>query len=145
MDDPKVYYNEDYRNYVRNQRSNFNELATALLLENKIDSARKITLYNLERIPDKAIPYDYSTAFTVQLLFEVGEKEKAVEIAKTMATRADELATYYVGHESYNSPLREQIVILQILEQTLYKYGEPELAKTTEDALNKYSGLFQRR
>ncbi|MEQ8575024.1 MAG: DUF2723 domain-containing protein, partial [Fulvivirga sp.] len=71
LDNPNVYYSEDYRNFVLNHRSSFNTLAQALIDEGDKERARKALLFSLERMPDTSINYDYTTARTVALLYMV--------------------------------------------------------------------------
>ena len=145
LDDPTVYYSQDYRNFVLNHRSSFNELAEALIAQGDSAKAREVLLYSLAKMPDKAIPYDYTTARGIELLFEVGEKDKAVEISTIMGQRAEELAAYYLEKREYGRELQTNIVILGELQRVLYQYGEAELAKKMEDAYEKYGAAFQTR
>jgi hypothetical protein len=142
-DDPKVYFSPDYRNMILNHRSSFNALAESLVMEGDTAKAREVLLYNLAKMPDASVPYDYTNAQTVDLLFEVGEKEKALEIAKTMSTRADDLATYYIKKRSYGRELQLNVVILGELQRVLYKYGEADLAKKLEDLYEKHTSVLQ--
>ncbi|SHG87581.1 Protein of unknown function [Chryseolinea serpens] len=145
LDNPKVYYNQDYRNFVLNHRSSFNSLAQFLLLQGDTAKAREVLLFALAKMPDASIPYDYTNAQTLGMLFEVGEKEKALEIANVMSKRADELATYYITKRDFGRELQVNIVILGELQQVLYKYGEADLAKKIEEAYEKHAGVFQSR
>jgi hypothetical protein len=143
LDNPKVYYDQQYRNFVLNHRSSFNSLAEFLILEGNSEKAREVLLGSLSRMPDHGVPYDYTTAQTVSLLFEVGEKEKAMEIANTMWPRANDLATYYIREREYGRDLQVNIVILGELQRALYEYGETELAKTIEDAYQSHSSALR--
>jgi hypothetical protein len=142
-EDPKVYYNQDYRNMILNHRSSFNALAEFLILEGDTAKAKEVILYGLAKMPDKAIPYDYTNAQTVDLLFDVGEKEKAMEIANLMSTRADQLATYYIENRSLGRELQMNVVILGELQRVLYKYGETDQAKKIEDLYEKHFSVIQ--
>jgi hypothetical protein len=142
-DDPKVYFSPDYRNMILNHRSSFNSLAEFLAMEGDNAKAREVILYSLAKMPDAAIPYDYTNAQTVDLLFEIGEKEKALEIANTMSARADELATYYIKKRTYGRELQLNVVILGELQRVLYKYGEADLAKKIEDLYEKHASVLQ--
>ena len=71
LDDPKVYYNDDYKGFVLNHRSSFNTVAQALIDKGEIENAKKILQFDLEKMPDKGIRYDYTAAETVNLLFKV--------------------------------------------------------------------------
>jgi len=138
LDNPKVYYNEDYKGFVLNHRSSINSVAQSLIDKGQNDKAKELLLFSLTKMPDVAVPYDYTTTETVNLLFKVGEKAKAMEIAKTVGERAIEIATYLSGEgNSLTNELRNNIVMLNILQRTLYENGEAELAKKYEDAYTK--------
>ncbi|HEV8515290.1 MAG TPA: DUF2723 domain-containing protein, partial [Cyclobacteriaceae bacterium] len=138
LDNPKVYYNEDYKGFVLNHRSSINSVAQALIDKGENDKAKELLLFSLAKMPDVAVPYDYTTTETVNLLFKVGEKAKALEIAKAVGERAIEIATYLAGEgNSLTNELRNNIVMLNILQRTLYENGENELAKKYEEAYTK--------
>jgi hypothetical protein len=142
-DRPDVYYNYDYRNMILNHRSSFNALAEYLVMEGDTAKAREVIMYSLTKMPDKAVPYDYTNAQSIAILFEVGEKEKALEMANLMSTRADELATYYIGKSSYGRELQLNVVILGELQRVLYRYGESELAQKIEGLYEKHFSVLQ--
>jgi hypothetical protein len=143
LDDSTVYYTQDYRNFVLNHRSSFNSLAEALILQGDSAKAREVLFHSLTRMPDASIRYDYTTSQTVALLFEVGEKEKALEIANLMWPRADQLADYYIRKRDYGRELQLNVVILGELQRVLYRYGEEELAKQIEDAYTRHGSALQ--
>jgi hypothetical protein len=89
-------------------------------------------------MPDNGVRYDYTASETVNLLFKVGEKTKAVEITKTIGDRAIEMATFLADEgSSLTNDLRNNIVLLNILQRALYENGETELAKKYENAYTK--------
>jgi tetratricopeptide (TPR) repeat protein/MFS family permease len=145
LDDPKVYYDEQYRNFVLNHRSSFNTLAEFLILEGDTAKAREALLHSLKKMPDQGVRYDYSNAQTVRLLFEVGEKEKALEIVNTMYPRAVEMADYLIAKQEYGRSLQINIVILSELQRSLYQSGEADLAKKIEESYNKYAEMFEKQ
>jgi hypothetical protein len=145
LDNPKVYYNQDYRNFVLNHRSSFNSLAEYLIQEGKTEKAREVLLASITKMPDVSIPFDYSNAQTVSLLFEVGEKEKALEMTNIMWPRANELAEYYIETRQLGRELQVNIVTLGELQRALYRYGEEELAKKIEEAYEKHATALQMR
>jgi MFS family permease len=144
LNDETLYFNEDYRGFVLNHRSALNDLAEALIDEGQMEKANKVLEFSLEKMPDRGVPYDITTATLVDLLFQVGQKEKAIEIAQVIGTRADEMATYLI-EENYGmtTELRRSAFILNSLQRTLYLNGETELAKKFEDALNKHLASLQ--
>lgn len=158
LDDPNVYYNEDYRGFVQNHRSALNSLAEALvdefesetagtgeviskegIVEDKKEKAKKVLFFSLEKMPDKAVPYDLTMTTTVELLLRVGEKEKALEIANTIATRADEMVSYLIRKEAgVTLELRKNMFIIGDLQRIMLENGETELAQKFEDMYQKH-------
>jgi hypothetical protein len=148
LDNPKVNHNEDYRNFVLNHRSSFNNLAYALIDKGQEQKAMEVVLFSLEKMPDAAIPYDYTNVRTVELLFRLGDPEKAVEMAAVMGTRADEMLDYMLRKNSdMGREMQINLAILAELQRSLYAYGEEDLAKRFEDAYLLYAnrlGLLDR-
>jgi hypothetical protein len=145
LQDPSIYYTEDYRKFVLNHRSSFVQLAEAFIKNNQPEKAREALLFSLEKMPDNVINYDYISASYVSLLLEVGEKEKAVEIATIMGQRADELSAHYIKKRDFGRDLQTNVIILGELQNALYRYGEADLAKKFEDAYDKYATIFKTR
>lgn len=146
LDNPDSYYNQDYRNFVVNHRSTLNTLVEALLNEGKQEKARKVLLYGLEKMPDISLPYDFTSVQTADMLFKLGEDEKAMDIAKTMAERSEELISYYVDEEvGITQDLRVNIMILSEIIRTLKRNGETDLAIQYEEALNGYYSVLERQ
>lgn len=144
LDNPKVYYNEDYRGFVLNHRSALNSLAQGLIAENKLDSARKVVLFNLERMPDKAVNYDQTAPETIEMLFRLGEKEKAIEMATVSGTRADEMLGYLIEKNTgITNEMRKSIYILSEVQRIFHENGEHDLAKKFEDAFDKHYNALQ--
>ena len=143
--DPSIYYSPDYRSFVQNHRSSFNSLATALVTQGDSARAREVLLYSMEKMPDEGVPYDYTNTQTVQLLMEVGEKEKALEMANVLSTRSDELAAYYLRKREYGRDVQIPIVILGELQRIMFEYGENELAEQLEGMYNRHASAFQNR
>jgi hypothetical protein len=139
MDNPKVYYSEDYRKFVVNQRSAFNNVAEALIREDKPEKALELINFSLSKIPDKTIPYDYTNARTVELLLELGEKEKALEMADLMANRADEMAAYLIRTNRIDSDLDLNLAIIRQLAQVMLIYQEMEMAERLEEMHEKHA------
>ena len=144
LDNPKVYYNPDYRNFVLNHRASFNTLVAALLREGDIERAREAVLKNLDLMPNESIPFDYTTAETVNLLFQVDENELAVEIATLLGNRADELLTYYNENDIMdNYEIQRNLVILNELSRSLNRHGESELAGKFSQALQSHYNTLE--
>lgn len=143
LQDPTVYHSEDYRNFVQNHRNTINEISDALLAKGEKEKTREVLLYSLEKMPNSTIPYDVSNAQNVQTLFEIGEKERAIEVATILGNRMIDMAEYNISKRNFGRDTYNAIVILSELQRVLYKYGEAELAKKYEDAYDKNAGIFQ--
>jgi hypothetical protein len=139
LDNPNVFFSLDYRSFVQNHRSTFNEVAGALIAEGSTEKAREILLISLEKMPDKGVRYDFTNALMVELLLEVGEKEKAIEVSTIVGNRVDEMAGYQIQKGILDRDLYNNVAVLGELQRVLYKYGENDLAKRFEDAYDKYA------
>jgi hypothetical protein len=143
LDNPNAFFSVDYRSFVQNHRSTFNEIAEALIAEGKPEQARELLMMSLEKMPDTGVPYDFINALMVELLLEVGEKEKAIEIATIVGNRFDEMANFMIEEGILTRDLYNNIAVLGELQRALYKYGESDLAKRFEDAYQRYASELQ--
>lgn len=153
LDNPTVYYTADYRNFVLNHRSAMNQLTESLINEGKMEKALETVNFNIKSMPDAAIPMDPTYVGigqdqgVIELLFRVGEKEKAIELSKKLGDRAIEVSDYYIREgDRSNDELRKYLYYLGELQNILYRYGEEELAKKYEAAYDtalKNMGLYQ--
>ena len=141
LDNPKLYFTEDYKGFVQNHRGSLNSLAEALMDEGDLEKAKQVLHFSLEKIADSAVRYDITTVSTVDLLFRAGEKEKALEIAKTIGQRSEEMADYEIRkYGSISLEIRRSLYVLGELQNILYENGETEQAKKFEDT---YQRLLQ--
>ncbi len=136
LDNDKLYYTEDYKGFVLNHRSSLNSLAESLVESGDLKKAQEVLLFSLAKMPDKVIPYDHTAVTMVDLLFKVGEKDKAVEMATLLGDRANEMTSYLIKRKDLGLELRRNLYILGNLYQILYKNGENDLAKKLEDYYN---------
>ena len=143
LDDSTIYYSDQYRSFVQNHRSSLKSLAEAWLMEGDKAKAREVLLYSLEKMPDHGVRYDFINAQMVELLFEVGEKEKALEVVNTMAPRLDELSAYYIKNGDYGRDLQINIYMLGELQRMLYAYGEADRAKQIEEMYTRHAEGFK--
>ncbi len=148
MDNPKVYYDENYRRFPINARLNFYRLADELLQSGKKDQAREVALHSLKVLPDAGVPYDEYTSNMISVLFRVGESRKAQEISQTMAGRVDQNLDYYIRKEPGNA--QEIQTNLYMLNQIVQanKEANTQLAAKFEQIFekhyNSYASLYAR-
>ncbi len=98
---------------------------------------------SLSAIPDNSIPYDYTASQTVKLLYNVGEDDKAKEIAEIIGERANEALNYF---EQYNlstgNETQKNLLILNDLVNTMKSRNEDDLAQKFEGYfMNHYSKI----
>ncbi|HLZ15571.1 MAG TPA: hypothetical protein VKQ08_00935, partial [Cyclobacteriaceae bacterium] len=142
LNDAAIYYTNDYAIQVLNHRSNLNSLAEALMDKGEIEKATHVLLFSLNKMPDSTIPYDPSSPDTVSLLFRAGQKQKAVEVAKVVADRANETASFLISDGNTSSfQLRKNLFLLGAMQRSLYENGEEVLAGNYGQA---YTGLISR-
>lgn len=143
LDDPGVYNSEDYRKFVLNQRNTLISLARAFYTEGNEEKAREVILFSLEKMPDIGVPFDRFTSIpTVQLLMELGEKEKGIEITQLMTRRSTEMLDYYIGRREFNSEVRLNLAVLGEFQRIMYEYGEADLAGNIEASYEKYAEMI---
>jgi len=143
LNNPKVYYSEDYRNFVLNHRSSFNTLAEALIGKGDREKAREVLDRSLTVMPHESLRYDYSNVQTASLLFQIGEIDKAVDIAQKLGESSKGYLEYYVTMD--NAPpneVQKHMTILSLLSRMLKQYEQDELALEIETSFLDYYGIF---
>ncbi len=139
LDNPKVYYDENYRNFILNHRAAFNTLAQALLQQNQVTKAKAALLKCLTVMPDAAIPYDPSSANMAGLLFRAGENEQALAIASTICKRADGLLSYKTAAGLYaDYDTQKNLAMLYELVNALGAARQDALAEEYKKIFYKY-------
>jgi hypothetical protein len=143
LDDPSIYYTQDYRNFVQNHRSSFNSLAQAFIDQGDNAKAREVLLFSLEKMPDQGVPYDFTNAQMIEMLFEVGEKEKAIELANVMSGRYNEQAAYYLENGEMGRDFQIPMFMLDEIQRVLFAYGETDLAEKVAAMYEKHSSVLK--
>jgi len=143
MNNPNVYFSEDYRNFTLNHRSSFNTLAAAFIAKGDNEKAREVLNRSLDVMPHKALRYDYSNVQTASLLFQVGETDKAVDISEKLGESSSDFLEYYVNIK--NAPpneVQKHMTILSLLSRMLKQNGQDELALKIETSFLDYYGTL---
>ena len=144
LDNPTVYYSEDYRNFVLNHRASFNTLIESLLAEGKMDEAREALLKCLEVMPDNVIRYDHFSVQQVGYLILVGEEERATDMAELISQRSDEMLTYLYSTGTLDRfELQKNLISLSELARTFRGTENLELANKYEELFRKHYELAQ--
>ena len=99
-------------------------------------------MFSLNKMPDAAVPYDLTAVSQVELLLQIGEKDKALEIAEKIGPRSIEMADYQMRkYSGITMEIQKALYVLGELQRALYEHGETEKAKKYEDA---YQGILER-
>lgn len=134
MDNPKNYFDDEFRRFTSNHRSAINSVAIALLDQEDLDRAAELMKYSLKVMPHEAIPYDLASGQMVPLLFEVGEDDLALDIVDKISHKSIQMLDFY--DRTGRSYDREALISLEML-----KYFVPLLSergyKEVSDKLRK--------
>ncbi|MCC5919166.1 MAG: DUF2723 domain-containing protein [Cyclobacteriaceae bacterium] len=143
LDNPDVYYDDNYRGFILNLRTTYLTLAEALFEKNDYERAEKVLVEMFERIPDEAISYDFTIPRTLAMWHTLGHEEKAREIAKVMIERSDDMLQYLRTNDLGRMDVQRNFVIVSEIGRQLEKVGENELAERAEEVFSRhYSSFF---
>ncbi|GAB3777852.1 DUF2723 domain-containing protein [Spirosoma horti] len=143
LDNPTVYYDQTYKGPpVVSARMAFFRLTDQLLREGQIDKAREVLEFSLKVMPDKSLPYDQISSNYVRFLFALDEPRKALAIADTMATRADQNLTYTKSGQGRFSSPNADLYILQMIVEACKDAGQPTAAARYETIFQKHLAAF---
>ncbi len=143
MSNPDVYYDDTYKGSpVISARLAFLRLTDQLLREGKTAKAREVLDYSLKVMPDKSIPYDQISSNYVPLLFAVDDPKKALTIADTMVTRADQNLTYARTNPGRFSNPNTDLYVLQTIVDACKQANQPAAAAKYEAIFQKHLAVF---
>ena len=143
MDNPNVYYSEDYRNFSLNHRSSFNTLAEAFVAKGDNETAKEVLNRSLEVMPHESLRYDYSNVQTASLLFQIGETEKALDISEKLGDSSTDFLEYYANiNNAPPNEIQKHMTILSLLSRMLKQYEQDELATKIETSFLDFYGTF---
>jgi tetratricopeptide (TPR) repeat protein len=146
LDDPSVYYTEDYLGFVLNSRSTFNSLARALIGEGKYDKAREVLKRCIEVMPNESLPFDYFNVQQVDLFLKVDEPEIAKNIAELASKDASEWLDYYFSRSGASTiELQKKLLSLNELSRAFRANGDRENAAKYEELFSKYYSILSER
>ncbi|MFN3403444.1 MAG: DUF2723 domain-containing protein [Cytophagaceae bacterium] len=144
LDNPKVYYDENYLRFPVNARSQFYRLAAQLYAEGKKEKSLEVIRHCYTVMPDATIPYDLATPPFINLLFKLDQDEWALEIANTMATRSLELVEFYRKNKyPAGRDYDVNFYILDHIIRALKEAGKTQEAAKYEEQLMKFSSFFR--
>jgi len=143
MNNPKVYYDENYRKFPMSARLNFYRLAQQLFDEGKKDKSKEVIEHCFKVLPDNVIPFDRLCVNFVPLLYNLDDKKQANQVAEIMYKRSNENLEYFLRLSQGKkgnieiSDVQDDLIILSRL-GNFYKEKEPKTGEKYEKEFNKY-------
>lgn len=147
LNDPSIYYTQDYLGFVLNSRSTFNTLAENLIAEGDYERASLVLKRCLEVMPNESVPYDIFSMQQVDMLLQLGELELAEHIAEITANNAIEWLDFYFNQNGSSdaNELQRQLLSLNEVARAYRANGDREKAAYYEEVFNKYYTILQER
>jgi hypothetical protein len=139
IEEGEIYLDENCQRMFSNMRHNFASLATALIKENKIDSAFQVIEKCVGLFPDELLPYDMYMLSFVESCYIMGKDQMARDIADEILKNTYDNLTYYMSlDERYSSYLQ--------MDKRIAAHVISELVRTShEHGDKKYSASIQQR
>ncbi|MBN2175909.1 MAG: DUF2723 domain-containing protein [Bacteroidales bacterium] len=147
MNDHDVYLDETSMRMTMNLRSNFYRLADALIAEGKNDSARMVMDRCLEVMPNESVPYNFFVMPIMEGYYEIGDTEKANDVANDLLTVFSEQLDYYFAlkgdrAEEFDYEKQQNLAMLQRLIQVTGRYMQQEISDKASEVFDLYYGLY---
>jgi len=150
MDDPDVYLDDNNARMIMNLRNLISRLATELIVEGKMDSARRVMELGLEKMPDSRMPYDFFILPLADGYFKLGEPEKGADILNRMSRYKSEELDYYFSFPDRDLPdmdqsLQEALFTLNRVAEVTRSNGMTALADSSENTVNRYYEIYMKK
>lgn len=128
MDNPNIYMDENNRRMATTFRMMFSQLIDALLIKGEDEKALQALDRCIEAIPGYAVPHDIRSLSFVDTYYELGQKEKAEQLAEDILHQTDGALQWYARLDpldmmSVTSDIREQMMAQQMLLSSLQVHG----------------------
>lgn len=136
LDNPAIFYDENYQRFTMNTKSQYHTLAGQLMMEGKNAEAKEVVLYCFNKIQSPAIPYDYLNSYMVGQLFKLGEKELAYKYAMDIKKYTEGVISYIKADKiKETNKKRTSAITLQVLASVLEENGYEKEAKEIQTFL----------
>ncbi|MBA7522259.1 hypothetical protein ES705_14377 [subsurface metagenome] len=99
IQDDRVYLDENCIRMLSNMRHNFSNLAEALILQDKNDSARMVLDKCMELVPNHRIPFDVYMLSMVDNYYKLNENSKAQALASQVLENTYQDLEYFISLE----------------------------------------------
>ncbi len=150
MNQPGVYIDENNARMMTNIRNSFNRLASALVEENKNDSAIAVIDRCLELIPNDVVPYEYFAVELAENYIKAGANDKGIGMVETAYSNFNDELNYYFSLEpkflitgGINEEIQRNLFYLQRLQRAATTAGDTELSDKIGETLKSYFERFR--
>jgi hypothetical protein len=147
IENPKVYLDENMINMFSNVRHIFQNLSSALVADNKPDSAEFVLDYCQKLIPDSRIPYNVYMLDMVKDYYVLKRPEKAEILALTILNNTCKDVEYigslkkpYIDYLQYEKSLSAHV--FRELVRIVNENGTRKFSAEIQQKIEKYSYLF---
>jgi hypothetical protein len=139
IEESDVYLDENCLRMFSNMRHNFSNLSTALIHEQKPDSALKVIDRCLELFPNEKIPFDLYMMSFVENLYQLDKDERARQLA------TDLLENTYADLEYYMSLEKDKQNYLSFEKRVAAHVISEMIRISHENGDKKFSASIQQR
>jgi hypothetical protein len=137
MNDPDLYYNEEYQKFAMNTRQSFYRLAQAINEKGDKDRAKEVVQRCWEVLPDEVFPFDVYSAQYIPLFFEL-DMSDAQMYSERMGDKAIEIIEYLISENVKDQQeFQTNMFMLNMVQRSLDQ-------NVGEEAAAKYKEAFQR-
>ncbi len=150
MNKPGVYIDEANARMIMNMRGMFGRLADALILEGKMDSARRVVERCFEIMPESVAEFDLFTVPVIDAMYRLGETSKANDLASKLLKSTDEKLTHMFTFsdkdiKSLDMNIQEGIFTIQRIGLAVHNAKQKFLIDQAEPLMKKYYDLYVAR
>jgi hypothetical protein len=150
MNKPGVYIDEANARMIMNMRGMFGRLADALILEGKMDSARRVVERCFEIMPESVAEFDLFTVPVIDAMYRLGETSKANDLASKLLKSTDEKLTHMFTFsdkdiKSLDMNIQEGIFTIQRIGLAVHNANQKFLIDQAEPLMKKYYDLYVAR
>ncbi|MEZ4722876.1 MAG: DUF2723 domain-containing protein [Flavobacteriales bacterium] len=147
MNDPDIFLDENNLRFVTNLRLNFSRLADVLIKENKDEKATAVLDKCVELTVTPNTPKDVTLLQVVDGYFQLGEIEKASEVAKLMTEHYFSHLKYYASLETeFQSKVSrdagQAVAVIQQFDTMAKQYSASELGEYITPIFEEAQGFY---
>jgi hypothetical protein len=150
LNDPSVTVDRESYRHARILKQNFLRIAQSLLFEGKSGQAAEILDTCLHYFPHNKIHYDIIMMPFIEIYYDAGKLERAVEETRLMMKVCDEQLAYFTSLDPtfagiyYATEIGQNLAVLQRMSEVAEASGQDELAAELQEIYQQYLPDAQR-